>query len=144
MLSRNPDGKENKSLSNFFKEHKTGISLSVGMLGVVGLLKAMNVTFEDVKNFGKGVWDGIVTVKNVLVDVYNAVKPIVGAVIDMGKWIGEGVVKMASKVGTWVMDLLPDWLIPDFMKAGNANAGPKPKLDANGQPERLYKRSREW
>ena len=123
------DKKQSRTLGQFIKDNKKGISITAGLLGIAGLLKVMNVTFEDVKDFGKGVWNGLKTVKDVLLKVYDAVSPIVKSVIDMGKWIGEGIVSMASKVGGWVKNLLPDWLLPDSMKSTNT-----PKVDSNGQP----------
>lgn len=73
------DKEKSKGLIQWMKDHK-GMSISLGLLTISGLLKSMGITLEDVKDVASGIWSGVKIVASGVRSVYTAVKDVVSGI----------------------------------------------------------------
>lgn len=59
-------------VANFVKEHPT-MTLGLGITAMVGLLKALNISMGDVKDFASGIWKGIKFIGSVISGIANTI-----------------------------------------------------------------------
>lgn len=68
-----------KGVANFVKEHPS-IKLGLGVAAMVALLKSLNISMEDVKDFSSGIFKGIKFIGNAISGIWNFItNPIDGA-----------------------------------------------------------------
>ena len=80
-------------VANFVKEHPT-MSLGLGITAMVGLLRALNISMDDVKDFASGIWKGIKFIGNTISSIWNFIKHPIDGVKNLASNAWDGVKSM--------------------------------------------------
>lgn len=133
LFSRDKDksGKGDKKkgfmagVANFVKEHPT-MSLGLGITAMVGLLRALNISMDDVKDFASGIWKGIKFVGNVI----SGIGSTIAAIWNFIKHPIDGVKNLASNTWDGVKSMFG---FGDKSKEGNNNGTTVDETGSNGE-----------
>lgn len=80
-------------VANFVKEHPT-MSLGLGITAMVGLLRALNISMDDVKDFASGIWKGIKFIGSTISSIWNFIKHPIDGVKNLASNAWDGVKSM--------------------------------------------------
>lgn len=96
------DTKESKGILQWMKEHKTGLTITGGLLMIGGLIKMLNLSFDDVKSIASGIWSGVKAVGSVLGWIWRSVSGIASTIVNLP----SNVANTAKKGWNWVKSKL--------------------------------------
>lgn len=114
-IGKDKELKNRKSLKtgmmDFLKNNKA-LTVSAGVLGIYGFMRTMNISIDDIKEFGSGLVSGVKSIASTTRNIYDAVAPIVSTLVNLGVKIGQGIGSVATGMMGVIEKIIPDWMKP--------------------------------